>query len=485
MSAFLSPEAMREATGGRWLQAPRANCAPEGVSLDTRAIAPGSAFVALKGERFDAHDFAGQAAANGAVLLVVERMPSGVPAETAVLGVADTKKALSDLARAWRAQLTGTRVVAVTGSAGKTTTRRLIEGVLATELLGSASPKSFNNDIGVPFTILAAKREHRFLVLEIGMNHPGEIIGLAELAKPDVAVITMIGRVHLEGLGSLEAIAKEKSSILVPLAAEGVAIVNGDSAILDAAIAAVAVRGTPARCIRFGREGATLDLRLTERAVTGQGQRIEVNGGDAAGPARGGLSASMQLPGEHNATNALAAIAVGRHFGISEEHIRAGLASVAPAGMRLERVERGGIHFFNDAYNANPDAMAASIRAFAELTPGDGRRVLVLGDMLELGAASSELHREVGGVAAAVDQATPIDLVIAVGRFAADTRGGLIAGGFHGAVETAAAIDEVTLARVRELLKAGDRVLLKGSRGSAMERMLAAFDGCATPTAGH
>jgi UDP-N-acetylmuramoyl-tripeptide--D-alanyl-D-alanine ligase len=232
MSAFLSPEAMREATGGRWLQAPRANCAPEGVSLDTRAIAPGSAFVALKGERFDAHDFAGQAAANGAVLLVVERMPSGVPAETAVLGVADTKKALSDLARAWRAQLTGTRVVAVTGSAGKTTTRRLIEGVLATELLGSASPKSFNNDIGVPFTILAAKREHRFLVLEIGMNHPGEIIGLAELAKPDVAVITMIGRVHLEGLGSLEAIAKEKSSILVPLAAEGVAIVNGDSAIL-------------------------------------------------------------------------------------------------------------------------------------------------------------------------------------------------------------------------------------------------------------
>lgn len=467
MSAFLSPEAMREATRGRWLQSPRPACAPEGISLDTREVAPGHAFLALKGERYDAHEFLPQAVTNGAVMLIVERAAPSVLAaiggEIAVLLVENTKTALADLARAWRAQLTGTRVVAVTGSAGKTTTRRLIEGVLATELVGSASPKSFNNDIGVPFTILAAKREHRFLVLEIGMNHPGEIIALAEIAKPDIAVITMVGRVHLEGLGSVEAIATEKSSILVPLAGDGMAIVNGDSPLLDEAVTRRRIR---ARTLRFGNRGKGLDLRLVERAVNERGQRILVSDG---------FTADLQLPGEHNATNALAAIAVGRAFGISEANIKVGLAAVAPAGMRLERVDRGGIHFFNDAYNANPDAMAASMRAFAEMTPGDGRRVLVLGDMLELGAAAADLHREVGTVAAAIDQATPIDLVIAVGRFASETVAGLTSRGFHGTAVTCAEINDATLARTRDLLRPGDRVLLKGSRGSAMERILAAF----------
>ena len=474
-SAFLTAEDMCQATRGRWLRPPSKGCQPSGVSLDTRDIVAGHAFVALKGERFDAHDFCGDAVKAGATLLVVERPPSGLdlnalPAEVAVLEVPTTRTALADLAGAWRSMLTETQVISVTGSAGKTTTRRLIEAVLATEWKGSASPKSFNNDIGVPFTILAARRDHRFLVLEIGMNHPGEIQALAEIARPHIAVITMVGRVHLEGLGSLEAIAAEKSSILRALEPGGRAIVNGDSAVLDAAVAAVWGNGNGrspgGRMERFGASGATLDLRLTGRTVTERGQRIEVNGEAIA---------ELQLPGEHNAINALAAIAVGRAMGIGADSLRRGLESVAPANMRLERVERQGIVFFNDAYNANPDAVAASMRAFAELTPGSGRRVIVLGDMLELGAAAAELHREVGEVAGRIHQTTPLAAVVAVGRHASDTREGLVAAGFTGVVRTYGQLDAEATAGVRELLQAGDRVLLKGSRGSAMERMLAAM----------
>jgi UDP-N-acetylmuramoyl-tripeptide--D-alanyl-D-alanine ligase len=474
MSSFLSPEAMRAATGGRWLRQPSAALTIEGIALDTREPMPGKAFVALRGERFDAHDFAVDAVERGAVMLILERLPealaSRVPDHVGILEVRDTKVALSDLARAWRGELTGTRVVAITGSAGKTTTRRLVESVLATELVGSASPKSFNNDIGVPFTILSAKREHRFLVLEIGMNRPGEILALATLARPDISVITMIGRAHLEGLGSVEAIAHEKSAILEPLAVTpgGVAIIHGDSVTLGPAIAARGLR-IPLR--RFGcrlGEGAdALDLVLTARSATPHGQAIEVNGSRRF---------ELALPGAHNAVNALAAIAVGEAFGISEEHIREGLARVEPAAMRLERVERGGVVFFNDAYNANPDAMAASIGTFAELTVGAGRRVLLLGDMLELGDQAAALHREVGGVAASVARGTPIALVIAVGAHANETIGGLRAGGFDGESFGLATIDAEALRLIRTRLHPGDRVLLKGSRGSRMERVLDAFD---------
>jgi UDP-N-acetylmuramoyl-tripeptide--D-alanyl-D-alanine ligase len=459
-SDFLTPQEMRDATNGRWLREPMATCRPSGVSLDTREIRAGHAFVALKGERFDAHDFCGDAVRLGATLVVVERMPTGIPSGVAVLGVDDTRRALSDLARAWRARLKDTRVIAVTGSAGKTTTRRLIESVLATEWKGSASPKSFNNDIGVPYTILAARRDHRFLVLEIGMNHPGEILGLAELARPHIAVITMVGRVHLEGLGSVEAIAAEKSSIVAPLGREGVAIVHGDSPLLDAALAE---RGVPRVIRRFGIAASTLDVRLTGRTVTDRGQRIEVNGS---------MTADLQLPGEHNAINALAAIAVGRELGISDANIRRGLELVAPANMRLERTERQGVLFFNDAYNANPDAMAASMRTFMELTPGSARRVMVLGDMLELGSAAAALHREVGRVAGELSRSAPLDVVVAVGRFAEDVKAGLADAGYRGEAFTYARLDPDSLASLRGHLRPHDRVLLKGSRGSAMERVL-------------
>jgi UDP-N-acetylmuramoyl-tripeptide--D-alanyl-D-alanine ligase len=348
--------------------------------------------------------------------------------------------------------------VAITGSSGKTTTRRLVEGILGRRWRGTASPKSFNNDLGVPLTLLSARPDDRFLAIEIGMNRPGEIRPLAELARPEVAIVTMVGRAHLEGLGSVEAIATEKASILAALPANGLAIVNGDRAELLAAVERLGLR---CPVLRFGR-GPGNHLRLAGRRAGGSGQRIETSDG---------LVAELSLPGEHNAVNALAAIAAARHLGFVDAEIAAALPGVRPEAMRLERVELGGIGFLNDAYNANPDAVLASLATFAELAAGADRRVAILGDMLELGPASEALHEEVGRAAGSLPGLGRIE---AVGRFAPATLRGAAAAGFRGEARCHAGLGEPELAAILDGLRPGDAVLLKGSRGSAMERVLAA-----------
>jgi UDP-N-acetylmuramoyl-tripeptide--D-alanyl-D-alanine ligase len=477
---FLTFDEIRDAVAGSWLVRPsNPNGMPCGVTIDSRDEMTGSgpnaragkAFVAIRGERFDGNAFAADALARGASIAIVEREVGSPPGAGCVLAVADGRRALGDLARAWRERLSSLEVIAVTGSAGKTTTRRLIDGTLAAAWKGSASPKSFNNEIGVPLTLLAARPDDRYVVVEIGMNRPGEILALASIAKPTVAVVTMVGRVHLEGLGSLAAIAREKSSLLESLEASGLAVVNASSEILLDAIARRRVRASRVR--RFGTAAtSSCDAALVGRRVSGTGQAIEVR--DAAGKV---TTFELALPGEHNAMNALAAVIVGRELGLGDDQIRAGLASVKPAGMRLEPVDIGEITIFNDAYNANPDAMAASIRAFAELTPGARRRVLVLGDMLELGDAARELHREVGGVAAEVSRQTPIDVVLAVGAFATDTLAGLSSAGWRGHARSFADLDAAALDAVLGTFAAGDAILLKGSRGAAMERVLTSMAG--------
>ncbi|MFO0829698.1 MAG: UDP-N-acetylmuramoyl-tripeptide--D-alanyl-D-alanine ligase [Phycisphaerales bacterium] len=467
-AAFLRASEIRAAVAGSWIRRPTSDVVPSGVSIDTREDLARKLFVAIRGERFDGNDFASAASQAGAAVVVVDR-DVRVAGDAAVLYVPDARRALGQLAAAWRATLERLRVVAITGSAGKTTTRRLIDGVLGVALVGTASPKSFNNDIGVPLTLLAARRGDEYLVVEIGMNRPGEIHALATLAKPHVAVITMVGRAHLQGLGTVEAIAREKTSLLETIAPDGAAIVHGDGDLIAAAMAARDL--SPQRRLRFGASRERpLELRLTGRRPTSDGQDIEVNGGERF---------ALRLPGEHNAVNALAAIAVGREFGLTDNAIRIGLASVEPAGMRLERIEvpldAGAITFFNDAYNANPDAMAASIRAFAEISQGARRRVLVLGDMLELGDASASLHREVGAVAAQVSSSTHIAAVVLVGAFAEDTLRGLRDGGWDGEALVLDSLEPADVARARRCLVAGDAVLLKGSRGSRMERLLAEY----------
>lgn len=454
---------------------------PSSLSTDTRDDLRDACFVALKGETFDGHDFVPLAAAGGASCALVERAPSdevlaSLPPGFGVLRVRSTRAALGAIAHAWRKSILRLRVVAVTGSAGKTTTRRLLEGVLSEVGVTHASPKSFNNDIGVPLTLLSTPDDAAFVVAEIGMNHPGEILPLTELVEPEVAIVTLAGRAHLEGLGSVDAVATEKASILAGVSGHGVGVVNGDNPpLLEAVESLVGSERGPERIVRFG-VGESCHYRLVGRTPRGDGQEIEVmvprtfrDEGDAA-PRR----YTLAMPGEHNARNALAAIAAATEMGIPDSAIRAGLAKVAASDMRLERLEVAGRVIYNDAYNANPDAMVASLGAFAELAAAAPHRVAILGEMRELGPDARALHEEVGRAAAGRLGAE--DALVAVGPHAAALIAAARGAGFAGRTMSAEAFSEAFAAEVAGTILAGipsgTAVLLKGSRGARMERFL-------------
>ena len=354
---FMLPDELNAAVGGRWAVPPANRMA--GIGTDTRCDLSNRAFFALRGERHDAHDHVLEAVRAGARILVLEESKWGCVRLTggpscAVLLVDDTRKALQSAAKAWRKGLLGTQVVAITGSAGKTTTRRLIDGALATRLTGTSSPKSFNNDIGVPLTICAARRGDGYLLVEIGMNQPGEIASLAALAAPDVAIVTNVGRAHLAGLGSLDAIIREKFELVSALKAGGLAVVRGDHMLLDAALEGA--KPTGVRAVRFG-EGPSNHVRLRSRAVRSDGGQDVVS--EVCGRK---LEFRLVLDGAHNAMNALAAIAVAVDRGLSDEEIVAGLGNVKPTEMRFVRQSIGGMTIFNDAYNANPEAHYQHLR---------------------------------------------------------------------------------------------------------------------------
>lgn len=455
------------ATRGHVLARPSRD--PSCLSTDTRDDLRDACFVALAGERFDGHAFVADAARAGAALAIVERAPAAAdmaafPAGFGVLQVASTRKALGAVAHAWRRSLLKLRVAAVTGSAGKTTTRRLLEGILSEAGPTHASPKSFNNDVGVPLTLLSTPDSARFLVAEIGMNHPGEILPLTEMVEPEGAIITLAGRAHLEGMGSVEAVATEKASILEGVPAHGFGIVNGDNPPLLAAVTRLAETArAPERIALFG-SGPSCDYRLLAREQDGTRQRIEV-----LMPA-GKRAFTLAMPGEHNARNAVAALGAATEMGIGFAEIEAGLAKVAASDMRLERSEVAGRVVFNDAYNANPDAMVASLRSFDELSAGADRRVVILGEMRELGADARALHEEVGTAAAQVLRGG--DALVAVGPHAGALIGAARAAGFSGDSLQAAAYSDAFALEAAGLVPAGSVVLLKGSRGARMERFV-------------
>lgn len=467
---FMTPDELRSAVNGSWAVRPSSATPTRGVGTDTRCDLSGRVLFALHGDRHDAHDHLLDAVRAGARILVVEESRwgrirlSGQPS-AAVLVVSDTRKALQEAARAWRQSLGATRVVGITGSAGKTTTRRLIEGVLATKFRGSASPKSFNNDIGVPITLCGACKGDDYLLVEIGMNAPGEIGSLAALARPDIAVITMVGSAHLGGLGSLDAIMREKFSLVSSLSAGGLAVVRGDSALLDAALAGVL--GAGVRVVRFG-EGPMNHVRLKRRVVRSQGGQdldVEVCGRK--------FSVRLALDGAHNAMNALAAIAIGIDRGLSDDEIAGGLVTVRPSEMRFVRQQIGGLTIFNDAYNANPDAVLAALATFAEFAT-TGRRITVLGDMLELGEAGPSLHAEIGRAVARGVGGSPPDVAIFIGPLSAHSAQACSSAGTCKVVHVPD-LSPDSIARVVGEFAAGDCILLKGSRGCALERLLAAL----------
>ena len=445
-------EEIRKAVRGRWRTA-STTVTITSVTTDSRKAGPGALFIALRGDRFDGHDFLADAARAGCPAAVVCRdaeLPGEVSQafEAGLIGVKDTTASLADLAAYHRAN-TAASVIAVTGSNGKTTVKRMIHTILSQRLRGSASPKSFNNQIGVPLTLLGVEPGDDYVVCELGTNHPGEIAALARIARPDVAVITSVSEAHLEGLGSLDLVAAEKASILGFLNGDGLGVAWADSRELERSL-----RAYHARVIRFGVSDHA-EVRLTHYEPHGWGSRLEINSR---------VCVELPLPGRHNALNALAAIAVAQRFGVDPAEAAAALKHVEPAEMRMQRIEAGGVTIINDAYNANPASMVAAAEV---LTGCDAeRKVMIVGDMGELGELGETLHRRVGRRIA--EQG--IDLLIGVGslgRYIASTarEAGVKVETFD---SLATACKGVTL-----LLREGDCVLIKASRAVGMETLVA------------
>ncbi len=449
------------------------------VSSDSRSIQAGDLFVAIRGPQFDGHNFVGEALGKGAIAAVVnEDFASAGPGSAGLtpgailIRVDDTIEALGRLARWYRRSVIGgsVTVVAVTGSNGKTTTKMMIAHVLAGRWKGRASIKSFNNEIGVPLTLLATEPSEEFVICEVGTNAPGEIAALARLVEPEIAVITGVAPVHLEGLGSLEGVAAEKLSLLNELRPDGCAVINADSELLrwsmahDRQIAKV-------KKVTFG-EWPEADLRLTGVNT------LDLPADGRKGPriaqeftVNGRFVYRLNVPGRHNVLNALAAIGVARRFGMNDEEIAARLATFELPPMRLDSRRVGSLTLINDAYNANPASMAAGVDVLTS-TPTEGRRVLVMGDMRELGPAATDLHRE---TADRIGRSC-LDVVIAVGEHAKLVRDA-VREASGGRIETHAyATTGLARRRLASLLRAGDTVLVKGSRAMALEKLVAAAE---------
>ncbi len=464
---FFEPENLCEVTGGRWLRRPGATFELRGVGIDTREDLHFRAFAAIKGERFDGHDFLDAAVKAGACVLIVERQPSlaSIQQGIGVLLVDGVKGALAKLALAYRRTLTSTTVIAVAGSAGKTTTKRLIDAALSSSMQGSVSPKSFNNDIGVPLTILNSRATDRYLIVEVGTNHLGEIAPLARMIEPDIAVITMIGREHLEGLGSLEQIADENAQLLKHLRKDGTAIINADAPLLRPHLKGLA------STILFG-EAPDAAMRLTARGHDPKSGHwwFEVDGKHRFG---------LSLPGKHNAINALVAVAIARRLGVADQQISHGLARARGAPMRSAVQWVGPVLLYNDAYNANPDSMSASLQTFIEVASHEikvKRRILVLGDMLEMGDAAPEIHRELGRTIIELDRRTRIDHAVLIGQYSAFAAAEISRRWRDQRMLAVGSLDEATVQEIAGLIKPGDAVLLKASRGMGLERIAGALE---------
>lgn len=421
--------------------------AAQGVSTDTRTIRPGDLFVALKGPRFDGHDFVAEALSRGAIAAVVDR-ELAVAAPQVV--VADTTKALGDLAAAYRLALPA-RVVGITGSVGKTTTKEVLAHLLAPEGATVKAPASFNNLIGVPLTILTADASTRYLVVEVGINRVGEMTRLGEILRPDVAVVTTIGEAHLEGLRNVPTIAREKGYLVGALRSGGTAVLNADNPWTWR-------MPVPehARVVRFGIHRPA-DVRGTHVRRHGDWVRFCVRG----------EAFRVRAPSLSIVYNALAALAAREACGLAVESAAGRLETFELPKMRMERVEARGVTFWNDAYNSNPISLRAALAAFRRAKAA-GRRIAVLGDMREMGDATAMWHQEVLRFAGSLPE---IDLVVAVGPHMS-AAGGVL----DGVKEWLPVGDAEEAARwLRVLARPGDAVLVKGSRALALERTIERF----------
>ncbi len=424
------------------------------VSTDSRQTRNGDLFVALPGQNFDGHKFASDAASKGAVGIVIGRnsLPINV-GDCAVIVVDDTRQALGRLASQYRADFQ-LPVVAVAGSNGKTTTKDLVASVLSQQRSTLSSEASFNNDIGVPLTLLRLEGTHQAAVLEAGTNHPGELAPLVKMIRPNYGVLTCIGREHLEFFGDLAGVAREEGSLAELLPNDGKLFLNGD----DEWANRIAGR-TNAKVVRVGLSEVN-DWRARHIRVGKQGASFRVTGTDATydGDYR------IHLLGRHQIVNALFAIAMGAELGLSPEAVSRGLAACKPPKMRMQLWEVNDIRVLDDTYNANADSMLVALQTLQEM-PCKGRRVAVLGDMAELGEHSEAAHEEVGRRAAELG----IGQLFAIGKMASVLARGARHGGLNRILEFADV--DAAAAAVRGFVKPGDILLLKASRASRLERL--------------
>jgi UDP-N-acetylmuramoyl-tripeptide--D-alanyl-D-alanine ligase len=454
-----------------------------GITTDSRNVKPGQVFFALRGESFDGHNFLADAHRLGAGLLVIDRADVPLPDGAAALLVDDTLAALHRLTASYRDHLktTGCRVIAIAGSNGKTTTRNLVHTALSASLKGTQSPKSFNNHIGVPLTLLAAGEHDDFVVVEVGTNHPGEIDSLGRLVRPDAVVVTSIGYEHMEFFKTLEGVAKEEAAILEHVCEGGAVLLHHD------------VHGWFSKLGLIPQNLPTKSVELTTYGVTSAHQWASDHRVDQGQILPGqaitlGSGRRLRLPllGRHNADNALAALACSAWAGIDEALACQALEKAQPVDMRLNIAAIGpagnSLTVVNDAYNANPSSVIAAAGVLCDLPVSEnGRRWLVLGDMRELGDEGPELHRMVGREVAKLmqAQANAIDHVVFIGRLSGFTAEALCeAIGQEQAkrrVSRFPAWDDTLADKVAAMFKAGDVVLIKGSRGERLERLVPAI----------
>ena len=426
----------------------------KGVELDSRKLQEGYLFIATKGERVDGHSFIGQAFDKGCYAVVCERLPENAVGPCIV--VEDSFKALQDIASYYREQL-DVKVVGITGSVGKTSTKEVIASVLSEKYNVLKTEGNFNNEIGLPLTVLKIRKEHEVAVLEMGINHFGEMHRLSRVAKPDVCVITNIGQCHLEFLIDRDGILRAKSEIFDYMNPEGVVCLNGDD---DKLITVEYVHGK--RPIFFGKSDVCDIQAINVENLGLEGSKADVSENDATHEKEDSYSIRLYIPGEHMVSNALAAIAVGRTLGLSKEEMVKGIANAGSVGGRSNIIRDDVLTVIDDCYNANPVSMKAAIEL---LETAAAKRVALLGDMFELGDEEKQLHRSVGEFLVSKD----VEKVICVGELAKEIYEGAQAGcaecfWYAGKKEL--------IENIHQLIEKGDTVLIKASHGMGFAELV-------------
>lgn len=448
MSDFLSVCQIAEGTNGT-IVGGCGNTQAAAVCTNSKTVKDGDCFFAIKGDKFDGHDFVAQALESGAACAVVEKGFTCPGCEKAVIEVDNTTAALGRLAAYYRNTLTA-KVIGITGSVGKTSTRDIIAQVISTKYKCHSAKKSFNNHIGLPLTILETPRDCEVLVLELGTNHPGEIAYLTKIARPDIAVITKVAPSHLEYFGTIENIAAEKATIAHGLTKNGKLIVNADSREL----------------LNYLNAN---NIRYQAYDIAGKAETF----GEYGNICPEGRPIRIPLAGKGNLENAMAAYLVCREAGLSAQEFEKAVSGLQPADMRLNVTDTGCFRIINDCYNANPQSMANAIDALAKLKKPGARSVLICGDMKELGSGSKMYHIQLGAQAADAR----IDVIAAVGQFAQTVTAAAKRG--RGSIETFEFPDTDSLCNeLCGIVKAGDTILIKGSRSVGLEKAVKKLDEC-------